>query len=82
MDYLYYFLNLYKVYIKGIMIFENKNIYIILCKLCIIYYNVFDCNKYLWFVELIFFFYQIKMFLYCQFGDVVYYLSDYSFCLY
>lgn len=42
MDHLYYLSNLYKAYIKGIMIFENKNIFIILCKPCIIHYNASD----------------------------------------
>lgn len=79
MDHLYYLSNLYKAYIKGIMIFENKNIFIILCKPCIIHYNASDRNKYLWSTLLP---HQIKMFLHCQSGDVVYHLSDYSLCLY
>ena len=51
MDHLYYLSNLYKAYITGIMIFENKNIFIILCKPCIIHYSASDRNKYLWSAE-------------------------------
>lgn len=82
MDHLYYLSNLYKAYITGIMIFENKNIFIILCKPCIIHYSASDRNKYLWSAESTLPPHQIKMFLYCQSGDVVYHLSDYSLCLY